>query len=104
MSSAPTLIALLSLLLEKGILTEEEVADIRKHGKLAPLLIAQGFITKEEFEGRFDEVKRILEITSLIVQGRPVTPAMMNVIRSCQDRFPGLVRGILEAMEEREGQ
>lgn len=99
--SQPTLIALLSLLLDKEILTKEEVEDVRRQGKLIPLLIKQGLVTQEEFESRFEDIKKILEVATLIMRGVPVTSAMVNVLMAHRKRFPELVGGILREAKER---
>ena len=100
-TSKATLIALLSILKDKGVLDDEEIEDIRRHGKIAPYLIARGVISQEDFEERFEEVRKILDVARRILQGHPATPAMMNVIQAHRDRFPGLLGGLVQAVEDK---
>ena len=95
-----SVIALLSLLKEKKILTTEEVTEIKRHGKVVPILIQRGILTREEYDERSEMVHEIIGMaTGLLKKGPPYSSTVIKVLESYKKHFPRLVEELFGVME-----
>lgn len=95
------LIALMSLLKDKGILTDEEITEVRRHGKVIPFLIERGLLTQEDYDLRSEMVHELVGMTAnLLKKGPPYGSTVLKIIKSYEVHFPTLVKEVFQALKE----
>ncbi len=92
------LITLLTLLREKGLVSDEEIRTVQTVGRILPILVERGVLTEEQFLTRSGEITEIVEISRKILARKPITRADGEKLEHCRKVLPKLAGLLLEGV------
>lgn len=102
MADAIRFLALLSILVEKGIVTRQEAGEIRDVGSAVELLVSKGIVTEAEAIERMGDLREVLaEARSLLLERAPSEHIRARLVR-IRSLFPKLVDYLQEEIQKRD--